>query len=140
MESSVTLVIPWRDPVNTFRASKVDEMVDMILIPDGLDYKYSVGITPGEGSFHTLKIRNKSVNTVMHVSLTLPSFIECQSGLEFDIAPLQTISPVLLLVEGDAVQKSQQVQKLFTDSISLVVTPMTVKGPVYVSKALLPLA
>ncbi|MBW3545716.1 MAG: hypothetical protein KY428_09000, partial [Bacteroidetes bacterium] len=87
MEPSVILVEPWDDPPSTMRAVHISQMYDYS-VGRSFDFTYDVGLPLGElESRFSLKIRNKTVNTDIVATLTLPPYIKAKNGTTFVISP-----------------------------------------------------
>lgn len=75
MDPSVSLIEPWVDPPNTFRATDISQMYD-VLIDNDLNMSYSVGIQPENSdlSFDII-VRNKTTNCDLLLSIDLPQHL-----------------------------------------------------------------
>ena len=82
---SMRLVDPFVDPPNTFRARTIEDT--FFIVPGrGLfdRFEFDVGLEPDIGPF-IFSIQNKTVNTVLRVNLTLPSYLRSNLGTVFDV-------------------------------------------------------
>lgn len=80
---SMTIVRPFTDPINTFRAQIIEDM--FFIVPDRREFSqfvFNVGLDPKIKPF-IFSIQNKTVNTTLRVKLTLPSYLRSNLGEEF---------------------------------------------------------
>lgn len=129
------------DPTNTFRATEVRQMYSTGISRS--DVVYDVGTplrSPMSFVDGMLVVRNNTTNTLLQVSIQLPSYITTSSSLQFtlqqDMKFVVRLSANLLEAQKAAVP----LMNLFrSDAIGVTVLPINVTTPVYVRKSLPPL-
>ena len=81
----MVMMDPFVDPADTFRAQTIADT--FFITPDrGLfdSFEFDVGLPPDIGPF-IFSIQNRTVNAVLRVNLTLPSYLRSNLGTEFDV-------------------------------------------------------
>jgi len=93
MTVPVTLVTPFQDFPNTFRASSITDMFRVVPAPDkywnnlpvlGSSFIYDVGIKPKIRPL-VFTFQNRTVSHTLRVELTLPPYLRSDLGTTFDI-------------------------------------------------------
>jgi hypothetical protein len=134
----VRLVRPFQDPSNTFRARSTTEMYSFSPNATNYEWIYEVGKFPSITPLQ-YKFRNNTVNTVLRLQLELPEWAETDSPKLVDMEPQREIAVNIRFKESDAKMKSTMNSRRFSQQLRWFVTPLDVRGPVYVLRNLPPL-
>jgi hypothetical protein len=127
------------EPPNSFRATSVLQMFDFKLDATHLIFTYDVGIPPAFQPFPLL-IRNLSVSHDLQVDLRLPKWIVPDITPQFLLARGGEKRTVTLSFNEDAAREiSKTTQRQIVQNMGIVVTPLQVAGPVYVTTVPTPL-
>lgn len=134
----VRLVRPFQDPANTFRARSVTEMYSFSPNAGGYEWIYEVGRPPTIAPLQ-YKFRNNTVNSVLRFQFELPEWAETDSPKLIDMDPQTEMMVTVRFKESDAKMKSTMNSRRFSQQLRWYVTPLDVRGPVYVLRNLPPL-
>jgi hypothetical protein len=134
----VKLVKPFVDPQNTFRARNVAELYSFS--PNAASYQwiYEVGRPPSIKPLQ-YKFRNNTVNAVLRFQFYLPEWAETESPTLIDMDPQSEIEVTIRFKESDAKNKSTMNSRTFSQKLEWFVSPLNVRGPIYVLRNLPPL-
>jgi len=134
----LTLIRPFVDPANTFRAVSISDMFKIVPEPqkywntletDGSSFQYDVGVNSLIRSLF-FSIQNRTVSHTLRVELTLPSYIKSDHNLQVDVTK-ETIKNIILSFDEEQVKTI--LPGVIQDFIIFDVYPINVNGPVFVS-------
>jgi len=134
-----TLIRPFVDPLNTFRAHVVTDMFKIVPTPEkywnelpttGASFQYDIGIKSGIRSL-IFSFQNRTVSHILRVELTLPPYIKSEKGTIFDIS-IDSIENVIFHFSEEQVQF--MLPGVSYDSILFDIYPINVNGPVFVNE------
>jgi len=150
MTTDVTLVRPYQDPIDTFRATSIAEMFMVVPRPRkywnvlntaGASFIYDMGIDPEVRSL-IFTFQNRTVSHTLRVELDLPPYLRSNLGNVFDVPAIGEgevgkgiINAVFNFSEAQAATVVPGVDE---DFIIFNVQPLGVNGPVFVSTLTIP--
>lgn len=137
-QPSIEFISPWSDPVQSVRASKVEEMYDFEFIPNNVNFIYDVGVM-SQIEDRKIYIRNKSLSHDLSITIILPSYLKTEDFTTF-IIPKEEIRVLTINLDEIYVKEYTKVAvKPISKSIAFQVVPLNVAGPVYIRTGLSPL-
>ena len=120
--------IPYSNPENTFRATKVSQMWNCTpAIGGSLNVNYNIGIPYGKNIVVYL-IKNLTVSNDLQISVELPEFL-ITPIFNFVLAP-QATTKIPIEVREKWVKKLTP--RHLSGTVKLSVTPLNVVGPVFI--------
>ena|SRR5665213_2397653 len=132
LQPILTLLNPWEDPPNTFRARTIHDMYSIAADPDTFDITYRVGIAPTDIVPRLFAYRNNTQSNELELTVLLPSFWACDTQMPITVLRNTTIFFTLNFVESYAKTSSQTNVTVYPAEIMFRTIPVQVNGPVYV--------
>jgi len=131
LEPSRAVLIPWRDPERSFRASKFTDVYTMTTSAQRFDITYVIG-TPYTATYG-IAIKNNAIQHSIELVPSIPSYLQTNMPSKIVIAPQQTVQYTCSVNNGGIknliIARKLQVQ----DVIFFTGKVLGVNGPVYVS-------
>lgn len=131
LNPTTVLTSPFVDPPFSTRASTVRDMYSVILNAPTVDFTYDIG-KPVIFSAVTCSFRNNTMNTVLEVDISSPSFITVSVNSPVLVDKGSTIQFYFSLNQSGCESLISTALKNFQESISISVNPLNVTGPVFV--------
>lgn len=127
----VQLILPWKDPEKTFRATNVVQMYDTYCLLNNFKFEHDLGLSIKIPKFKVY-IRNKTTNVQLNVKISIPDYLKSNNIMEVFI-PANSVR--FFGVEGHENFINEYAKNSITTipaNISVRVTPVNYSGPIYV--------
>lgn len=130
MPPTTTLITPWIDPANTFRAITSDQVFDVFISSPTLSFQHNVGEDISIIPFK-IYLRNKSLSSDLSVTVQIPEFLTVNVNT-FQV-PRNSISQTDIVAKADfIIDRSRVLITPISSEIKITARPINFSGPVFV--------
>ena len=120
------------DPLNSIRASTIEQCYFISPSPLTFICQYHVGIKPSNKYNRNFRIQNKTLSHDIKIDIVCPSFLSSTLGLQFIIPKTQTVSTTIYINEEVCKDLIFQNKTTLSEPLTFRVSILNVNSPVYI--------